>query len=217
MFKNIGKLLLAVTLTIGTVVTIPTEQASAHTKTVQVGDKYGQVWNLQHRLQQLGFYEAKIDGVYGQQTKNAVVQFQRKHGLKVDGIAGHQTFSTIYNTTFSEEEIQMMAQMVHGEARGEPYKGKVAVASVILNRVDSSKFPNEVEDVLFESLAFTAVADGQYNMSPDKDAYRAVYHAIQGWDPSKGATFYFNPNTATSDWIWSRTQITQIGKHIFAK
>ncbi len=217
MFKNIGKILLAVTLTIGTVVTIPTEQASAHTKTVQIGDKYGQVWNLQHRLQQLGFYKAKIDGVFGQQTKNAVVQFQRKHGLKVDGIAGHQTFSTIYHTTFSKDEIQMMAQMVHGEARGEPYKGKVAVASVILNRVDSSKFPNEVEDVLFESLAFTAVADGQYKMTPNKDSYRAVYHAIQGWDPSKGATFYFNPNTATSDWIWSRTQITQIGKHIFAK
>lgn len=217
MIGNVVKLLLAVTLTVGTVVSLPTEQASAHSKTVQIGDEYGQVWSLQYRLQQLGFYKSKVDGKFGPKTKNAVVQFQRKHGLKVDGIAGHQTFTTLYSTTFSDNEIQMMAQMVHGEARGESFKGKVAVASVILNRIDSSKFPNSVDEVLFESLAFTAVADGQYNMTPNKDAYRAVYHAIQGWDPSKGATFYFNPNTATSDWIWSREKIIQIGKHIFAK
>ncbi|WP_349407316.1 spore cortex-lytic enzyme [Pseudalkalibacillus sp. SCS-8] len=217
MISNVMKVLLAITLSVGTVVSLPTEQASAHTKTVQVGDRYGQVWSLQNRLQQIGYYKSDVDGIFGPITKNAVIRFQRDHGLKADGIAGHQTFQTLYNATFSNEEIQMMAQMVHGEARGEPFKGKVAVASVILNRVDSSDFPNTVENVLFDSLAFTAVADGQYNMKPNKDAYRAVYHAIRGWDPSKGATFYFNPDTATSDWIWSRDQIVKIGKHIFAE
>ncbi|MCF6137321.1 spore cortex-lytic enzyme [Pseudalkalibacillus berkeleyi] len=217
MISKVTKLLFAMMLTVGTVVSLPTEKANAHSKTVQIGDRYGQVWNLQHRLQQLGLYQSKIDGIFGPKTKSAVKRFQSNIGIKVDGIAGHQTMTKLVNATLSKNEIQMMAQMVHGEARGEPFKGKVAVASVILNRVDSSKFPNSVDKVLFDSRAFTAVADGQYNMEPNDDAYRAVYHAIKGWDPSKGATFYFNPNTATSDWIWSREQITQIGKHIFAK
>jgi N-acetylmuramoyl-L-alanine amidase len=118
---------------------------------------------------------------------------------------------------FSQNDIQLMANAVYGEARGEPYIGKVAVAAVILNRLNSSSFPNTVAGVIFEPGAFTAVADGQIWLTPDEEAKKAVLDAINGWDPSDNALYYFNPNTATSGWIWTRPQIKQIGKHIFTK
>ncbi len=116
---------------------------------------------------------------------------------------------------FSQNDIQLMANAVYGEARGEPYEGQVAVAAVILNRVDSSAFPNTAAGVIFEPGAFTAVADGQIWLTPNEKAKEAVLDAINGWDPSSSAIYYFNPATATSKWIWSRPQIKKIGKHIF--
>jgi N-acetylmuramoyl-L-alanine amidase len=116
---------------------------------------------------------------------------------------------------FSQNDIQLMANAVYGEARGEPYEGQVAVAAVILNRIDSPSFPNTVAGVIFEPGAFTAVADGQIWLTPNERAKEAVMDAIQGWDPSENAQYYFNPVTATSKWIWSRPQIKKIGKHIF--
>ncbi|WP_058307562.1 spore cortex-lytic enzyme [Gracilibacillus massiliensis] len=116
---------------------------------------------------------------------------------------------------FSQNDIQIMANAVYGEARGEPFEGQVAVASVILNRVESSTFPNTVSGVIFEPRAFTAVADGQIWLTPNESAKRAVLDAINGWDPTGEALYYFNPDTATSGWIWSRPQIKRIGKHIF--
>lgn len=110
-----------------------------------------------------------------------------------------------------------MANAVYGEARGEPYTGQVAVAAVILNRVESAAFPNTVSGVIFEPGAFTAVADGQIWLTPNERAKEAVVDAINGWDPSSNAEYYFNPDTATSKWIWSRQQIKRIGKHIFCK
>ncbi|WP_425335358.1 cell wall hydrolase [Salipaludibacillus daqingensis] len=118
---------------------------------------------------------------------------------------------------YSDNDIRIMAQAVYGEARGEPYVGQVAVAAVILNRVESSTFPNTASDVIFEPRAFTAVADGQIWMDPDETSRKAVIDAINGQDPTGHALYYFNPVTATSDWIWSRPQIKQIGKHIFCK
>ncbi|MYL32723.1 spore cortex-lytic enzyme [Pontibacillus yanchengensis] len=118
---------------------------------------------------------------------------------------------------YSQNDIQLMANAVHGEARGEPYVGQVAVAAVILNRVENASFPNSVSGVIFEPRAFTAVADGQIWLTPDEKSKEAVIDALNGWDPSGQAIYYFNPNTATSDWIWSRPQIKKIGKHIFAK
>lgn len=116
---------------------------------------------------------------------------------------------------FSQNDIKLMANAVHGEARGEPYEGQVAVASVILNRAKSDTFPNTVSGVIFEPRAFTAVADGQIWLTPNETAKRAVIDAINGWDPSTNALYYFNPETATSPWIWTRPQIKKIGKHIF--
>lgn len=118
---------------------------------------------------------------------------------------------------FSQNDIKLMANAVYGEARGEPYEGQVAVAAVILNRVNSPTFPNTISGVIFEPRAFTAVADGQIYLEPNETARRAVLDAINGWDPTSNATYYFNPETATSPWIWTRPQIKQIGKHIFCK
>jgi N-acetylmuramoyl-L-alanine amidase len=118
---------------------------------------------------------------------------------------------------FSQNDIQLMANAVYGEARGEPYIGQVAVAAVILNRVKSPAFPNTVAGVIFEPGAFTAVSDGQIWLNPNETAKKAVLDAINGWDPTENAMYYFNPDTATSAWIWSRPQIKKIGKHIFCE
>lgn len=133
--------------------------------------------------------------------------------------ANQQATTTAVNVPqgFSQNDIQLMANAVYGEARGEPYEGQVAVAAVILNRVESSTFPNTVSGVIFEPRAFTAVADGQIWLTPNEQAKQAVMDAINGWDPSGNALYYFNPATATSDWIWSRPQIKRIGKHVFCK
>lgn len=260
-----------------------------------VGDD---VLELQSRLQYLGFYNGKIDGVFGWGTYWALRNFQYEFGMKVDGLAGEETkaklvkaskyhenhvkkqiregnkFShyggtdinkqggskapaknqtggkqgqtkqqpsgqgnqngqgnqaapqqnnqskvTAANTPngFSQNDIQLMANAVYGEARGEPYEGQVAVAAVIINRLESATFPNTVSGVIFEPLAFTAVADGQIWLTPNETAKKAVLDAINGMDPTGEATYYFNPDTATSSWIWGRPQIKKIGKHIFCK
>lgn len=117
----------------------------------------------------------------------------------------------------SQNDINLMARAVYGEARGEPYIGQVAVAAVILNRLESPSFPNTISGILFEPGAFTCVADGQIWLTPNQTAYKAVRDALNGWDPTGGALYYFNPATATSKWIWSRPQLKRIGKHIFCK
>lgn len=117
--------------------------------------------------------------------------------------------------SFSREDITLLARTVYSEARGEPYEGQVAVAAVVLNRLRHPNFPNTVRGVIFQPLAFTAVADGQFWLPPNQTAYKAVNDAINGWDPAKGALYYWNPVTATSRWIWSRTVTHQIGKHVF--
>lgn len=116
---------------------------------------------------------------------------------------------------YTERDLQLMANAVYGEARGEPYEGQVAVAAVILNRLESPDFPNTISGIIFQPLAFTAVADGQIWLEPNERAKEAVIDAMNGWDPSENALYYFNPKTATSKWIWSRPQIKQIGEHIF--
>ncbi|TQK74428.1 N-acetylmuramoyl-L-alanine amidase [Brevibacillus sp. AG162] len=183
---------------------------------IQRGSVNGDVWDLQYRLQMLGYYNGKMDGIYGANTTKAVRQFQKAYGLRIDGITGPNTWRVLKKVSVNKAEMQMLAQLVYSEARGEPYKGQVAVAAVALNRIQSKNFPNTLAGVIFEPLAFTAVDDGQFWMTPNKTAYQAAWDAVRGWDPTNNSLYYFNPVTATSKWIWSRTHVKKIGKHIFA-
>lgn len=119
--------------------------------------------------------------------------------------------------TVSQEELELMARVVYGESRGEPFEGQIAVAAVILNRVFSDEFPETIKKVIYQDLAFTAVADGQYKLTPNLQAYQAVRQALNGYDPTYGATYYWNPSTATSSWVWSREVTLKIGRHVFAR
>jgi len=285
------------------------QEASAFSnQVIQIGATGEDVIELQSRLQYMGFYNGKIDGVFGWGTYWAVRNFQYEFGMKVDGLVGAKTKETLVRVTkynkqyvreqinkgnkfthyggvdlnkqsapkpktgnqqpkqnqaqpranntgnqnrapannatnqegqaranntnqaapqkptalntpagFSQNDIQLLANAVYGEARGEPYVGQVAIAAVILNRIESPTFPNTVSGVIFEPGAFTAVADGQIWLTPNEKAKKAVLDAINGWDPTGNALYYFNPDTATNKWIWSRPQIKKIGKHIFCK
>ena len=193
--------------------------------------KYGsrgqEVRTIQDKLKRWGYYSGNVDGIYGSQTVSAVKYFQRKNGLQVDGIAGKKTLEKmgIFNSngnsnssnSTSSGDLNLLARAVYGEARGEPYAGQVAIAAVILNRVKSSSFPNTVSGVVYQKGAFTAVSDGQINLKPNQTAYNAARDALNGWDPSYGAIYYFNPRTATNKWIWSRPHIVTIGNHRFCK
>ncbi|HET7578309.1 MAG TPA: spore cortex-lytic enzyme [Bacillales bacterium] len=202
---------------IGVASVAPLNKAEAAAPVLNQGDHYGYVWGLQERLQQLGLYKGKVDGLFGPLTRQAVVDFQKQNGLTVDGKVGPNTLKKLRSETYSSHQIQLLAQLVYAESRGEPFKGQVAVAAVVLNRIDSQKFPDSVAGVIYQPHAFTCVQFGTFYDQPDKEAYRAVYEAIQGWDPSHHSLYYFNPVKATSDWIWSRTETLQIGHHIFAK
>jgi len=306
--------------------TTKVDQVDAFTnQVIQQGAVGEDVIELQSRLQYIGYYNGKIDGVFGWKTYWALRNFQYEFGLPIDGLAGLKTRQKLVDVTkyneqfvknqinkgnkfthyggvdlakqkgpnlkgnntqpnknqgtetakkptaktqeqkptaqqpkqnttaakkpaapqantgnqagpkataatppkkptaanvpsgFSQNDIQLMANAVYGEARGEPYIGQVAVAAVILNRVQSATFPNTVSGVIFEPRAFTAVADGQIWLTPNENAKKAVLDAMNGWDPTGNAIYYFNPDTATSGWIWSRPQIKRIGKHIFCK
>lgn len=196
---------------------------------VQALSKYGsrgqEVTTIQTKLKRWGYYNGNIDGIYGSQTLAAVKWFQSKNGLVVDGIAGTKTLQAmgIYNSSSSlssssnSNNLNLLARLVYGESRGEPYTGQVAVAAVVLNRVKSSSFPNTISGVIYQSGAFDVVRDGQINLTPNSTAIKAAQDALNGWDPSYGAIYYFNPATATNKWIWSRPMTVTIGNHRFCK
>lgn len=192
------------------------------------GSRGQDVKNVQWKLLQWGYYNGKVDGIYGAATYRAVRRFQSKNGLKVDGVVGPETAAGLglrIGTTAGavaaaagvsrNDDVYLIARAIHGEARGEPYIGKVAVAAVILNRIKHPSFPNTIAGVIYQPGAFTAVADGQINLQPDKDSIRAARDALNGWDPTYGCRYYWNPATATSKWIWSRKVVIKIGKHWF--
>ena len=189
------------------------------------GSRGSEVTQIQTKLKRWGYYKGNVDGIYGSGTLSAVKLFQKKNGLTVDGIAGTKTLNAmgIYNSSNSSSSssnstnLNLLSRLVYGEARGEPYSGQVAVAAVVLNRVKSSSFPNTVSGVIYQSGAFDVVSDGQINMTPNETAKKAAQDAINGWDPSYGAIYYFNPSTATNKWIWSRPMTVKIGKHRFCK
>ena len=173
---------------------------------------------IQQKLKDLGYYFGSVDGIYGNATRNAVVAFQKANGLTADGVAGPKTIAALglnFNSVTSSD-LYLLAKCVHAEARGEPYVGQVAVAAVILNRVKDAAFPNTISGVIYQPWAFTAVNDGQINLEPNSTAYQAAQDALNGWDPTYGCLYYYNPTTATSKWIFSRQTVVTIGKHVFA-
>ncbi len=188
------------------------------------GSSGSEVRQIQTKLKNWGYYNGSIDGVYGSKTYSAVKSFQKKNGLTADGIAGTATLnamgissSSSSSTGTNSANINLLAHLINGEARGEPYTGMVAVAAVVLNRVSSSKFPSTISGVIYQQGAFDAVSDGQINLTPSSECYNAARDAMNGWDPSGGALYYFNPATATNKWIWSRPMTITIGKHRFCK
>ena len=190
--------------------------------------KYGsrgeEVKQIQSKLKSWGYYSGNVDGIYGSKTYQAVKKFQQKNNLKVDGIAGSETLKALginssnkTTSTTNNSDLNLLTRLVYGEARGEPYQGMVAVAATVLNRVADSRFPNTIAGVIYQSGAYTCVSDGQINLTPNEQSKKAAQDAINGWDPTYGCIYYFNPSTATSKWIWSRPQVLTIGRHIFCK
>ena len=207
------------------------------TAVLKQGATGGEVKELQRRLTQWGYYSGAVDGVYGAKTVEAVKLFQRKNGLTADGVAGKSTFAALgmndsvkalegdkkpsnssssQSSNYTSSDLYLLAKCIYAEARGESYTGQVAVGAVILNRVKSSSFPNTISGVIYQRHAFTAVSDGQINLSPDQTAMNAAQDAMNGWDPTYGCLYYYNPAVATSSWIFGRKTVTTIGKHIFA-
>lgn len=205
---------------------LPQDNGVAEAAVLKQGSTGATVKTMQTKLINWGYLTGKADGIFGAKTKAAVVKFQRNNGLTADGIVGTKTAqamglklsgttSTSGGGSSSSTDLNLLARVVYGEARGEPYTGQVAVAAVVLNRVRSSSFPNTIAGVVYQSGAFDCVADGQINLSPNQSAYNAARDALNGWDPSYGCLFYYNPRTATSKWMLSRTVKLNIGNHAF--
>lgn len=229
MLKNKRKIMAIITIILVTTIFI-LYNVFFRVTDVQALSKYGstgsEVTQIQTKLKRWGYYSGAIDGIYGSKTLAAVKWFQSKNGLTVDGIAGTKTLqamgiysssTTSGSSSTNSNDVNLLARLVYGEARGEPYAGQVAVAAVVLNRVKSSSFPNTIAGVIYQKGAFNVVDDGQINLSPNSTAKKAAQDALNGWDPSYGAIYYFNPNTATNKWIWSRPMTVTIGKHRFCK
>lgn len=225
MRKKIIVSIILLLLTVTFVTTLLFENAPVVEALSKYGSRGTEVRTIQEKLKRWGYYTGNVDGIYGSLTVSAVKKFQQKNGLAVDGIAGTQTLkamgitsnSSSSSSTNNSSNVNLLARAIYGEARGEPYTGQVAVGAVIMNRVKSSKFPNTISGVIYQSGAFDAVSDGQVNMTPDATAKKAAQDALNGWDPSYGAIYYFNPSTATNKWIWSRPLTVTIGKHRFCK
>lgn len=179
---------------------------------------------VQEKLIQYGYMDGAADGVFGRATYDAVIWFQQKNGLAVDGRVGSATAAalgiqlteSLAAGSYQATELELLARLVNGEARGEPYIGQVAVAAVVLNRVRNAAFPNTIGGVIFQTGAFDAVWDGQFDLEPEDSCVRAARDALNGWDPTGGCIYYYNPATATNAWIWSRAVQLTIGRHAFA-
>lgn len=186
----------------------------------KMGSTGPEVREIQTRLKKWGYYKGNIDGIYGTATKNAVKYFQRKNNLTVDGIAGKKTLaamgiSSSSGSGYSSSDYNLLARLISAEARGEPYVGQVAVGAVVLNRVSHPSFPNTISGVIYQSGAFSCLNDGQFWKEVSDSSYRAARDALNGWDPSGGAIYYYNPSTAKSNWIRSRPIIYRVGNHVF--
>ena len=220
MTRKQKKLILALAVLFAVNIFIIAMAQSASADLYKRGSSGDTVREIQTRLKNWDYYSGAVDGVYGSRTEEAVRWFQRKNGLSADGQAGNQTLAALgISPTGSGSggsgDLQLLARLISAEARGEPYLGQVAVGAVVLNRVDHPSFPNSIAGVIYQPGAFSCLDDGQFDQPVSESAYRAAKEAINGYDPSYGAIYYFNPATATSKWIWSRPLIVTIGNHRF--
>lgn len=191
----------------------------------QLGSRGQEVRQIQQKLRELGLYSGSVDGIYGTATQKAVRQFQKNCGLTVDGIAGRKTLlylglgSGTSSSTggYSSSDVYLLARIIGAEARGESYVGQVAVGAVVLNRVRHSSFPDSIAGVVYQSGAFSAVRDSNWNVAPNDTAKKAARDAINGWDPTGGAIYYYNPAKTSNQWIRTRPVVTTIGRHVFCK
>lgn len=194
---------------------------------LEVGSSGANVTKVQNRLIQYGYMTGSADGKYGEKTRDAVILFQKRNGLTVDGRVGKSTAAALgvtltsstssSSSTIVSADQKLLAKLVYAEARGESYKGQVAVAAVVLNRVSSSSFPNTISGVIYQTGAFSCVSNGSINNTPNDTAVRAALDAMNGWDPTNGCLYYYNPGKTSDSWIRTRTVVTVIGNHYFAR
>ena len=219
--------IIAMFCAVGTISSAVQTTQSVYAAVLKQGSRGNTVKTIQQKLKNWGYYKGAVDGIYGAQTTSAVKYFQRKNKLAVDGIAGPKTLSAMginssnsssgATSSYSDSDLALLARLIYGEARGESYVGQVAVGAVVMNRIRSSSFPNTMSGVIYQKYAFTAVDDGQINLTPNATAKKAAQDAMNGWDPTYGAIYYYNPVTATSQWIFTRKTTVTIGNHVFAK
>lgn len=221
--QNRRRLVLSLAVLFAVNIMVITFFQSAEAAVYRQGSTGDAVRTIQTKLSNWGYFSGAIDGIYGPKTEEAVKYFQRKNSLTADGVVGPATLRALGMSTTGGDSpassqsnsVDLLARVISAEARGEPYSGQVAVGAVILNRVEHPSFPNTIAGVVYQPGAFTCMVDGQFNEPVADSAYRAARDALNGADPSGGAIYYFNPDTSTSAWIWSRPLITVIGKHRF--
>ena len=223
--RRVLSLLLAVVLlgSIGTIAAVQSGDDSVSTLS-KMGSRGDEVRRIQQKLKSMGYYTGSVDGIYGTQTQSAVRKFQRDNGLTVDGIAGPKTLSYLGITSgssgsgqYNSNDVYLLAKVIAAEARGESYVGQVAVGAVVLNRVEHSSFPDSIAGVVYQPGAFSCVNDSNWSVAPTAESQKAARDAINGWDPSGGAIYYYNPAKTSNQWIRSRPVIVTIGSHLFCK
>lgn len=202
--------------------------SDAEAASLKIGSRGDTVKQVQSKLKRWGYYDGAIDGIYGSGTAAAVKRFQKANGLAADGIVGKKTAEALgmdissvaaagSSSGSNSGSVYLLARLIYGESRGEPYKGQVAVGAVVLNRVENSQFPNSISGVIYQSGAFSVVSDGQINLTPDDTAIKAARDAMNGWDPTNGCIYYYNPAKTSNKWIRSRPVMLTIGRHVFCK
>ena len=218
-------LCVAIIICIGGIAAVKERQTQEIQVLSKIGSRGDEVRRIQQKLKSLGFFEGAVDGIYGVKTQSAVRRFQKSVGITADGIAGSKTllYLGLGNNSsgggggYSSSDVYLLAKVIAAEARGESYTGQVAVGAVVLNRVDSSSFPDTVSGVVYQKGAFSAVTDSNWSVSPTAESRKAAQDAINGWDPTGGALYYYNPAKTSNRWIRTRPVITTIGKHVFCR